>query len=127
MVDSTRYQAITRWADVLQDHPEIYVWLSCGERSELDVHMNGVKHAIRDIRTTVSSSADLEILDRTILLLGCHTTGLQLLVLSYGKIQLDGDGFNVKCEDEHDITKEEASEWGIFFRNLLHSLLYVSH
>lgn len=69
---------------------------------------------------------DLETLDRTILLLGCHTTGLQLLLLSYGKIRLDGDGFNVKWEDEHDITEEGASEWGIFFRNYDHYLLTLS-
>lgn len=132
---STRIKAILRLRDILQDHPELYVWLYCSSATaatEMYTHVSSLRRTIEGIRASIRSSstftADITILDNITNILNCHWSGFQVLTLSRGRIDIVGQSVEVNWDNVSEFTnKEEKQKWGVLFQYLLNTLLYVAY
>lgn len=127
VVESTRFQAIMRWGDILRDHIELYVWLSCSQRTQIIDYSKALLHVLDHFRSTEHSlsSHDKEVLNRTLLLIDCHAVGLEFLGFNNGRLYVDKDEFQLEWKGAGNPSGEENRKWNVFFQYLLDSLMYV--
>lgn len=125
-VDRTRFQAIKRWGDILQDHHEIYVWLYCTRKQETVALANDLIRNVEAFREALEHSEDVDILDRTALLIDCHSVGLEFISLSRGRLLMDSRVVEVEWQGPQQFSVEEVEKWEMFFQYLLDSVVYVT-
>lgn len=125
VVNLTRFQAIKRWGDILQDHHEIYIWLFCNRRREVMTLVDELIKNVEAFREAVDSPSDLEILDRTALLIDCHSVGLEFISISRGTILMFGPTLEVEWQGLRKFSTEGVEKWEIFFQYLLDQTMYV--
>lgn len=122
----TRFQAIKRWGDILQDHHEIYVWLYCTRKQETVALANDLIRNVEAFREVLEHSEDVDILDRTALLIDCHSVGLEFISLSRGRLLMDSRVVEVEWQGPQQFSVEEIEKWEMFFHYLLDSIVYVT-
>lgn len=122
MVDLTRFQAIKRWGNILQDHHEIYVWLFCKFGADVKTHVDALNNNVEASREAAESDSDLEILDKVSLLLA---VGQDLINMSRCTILMVGYDIKVEWQALPEISTEDLDKWDLSFRYILQSLLYV--
>lgn len=124
-VDRTRFQAIKRWGDILQDHHEIFVWLYCNKKQETVALSSDLIRNVEGFREAVECSEDVDILDRTALLIDCHSVGLEFISLSRGRLLMDSRVVEVEWQGPQQFSVEEVEKLEMFFQYLLDSIVYV--
>lgn len=127
-MESTQFKAIQRWADIFRDYREISVWVLGGKQTQMVTHANELLRVIKVIRSTndsLTKSQD-DVLSKTSLLIDCHSVGLRLISLSRGRFHINRGKFEVEWTDALTFSDKEAEKWGIAFRYLLESVLYVA-
>lgn len=126
-MDTIRFTATRRWGDILLEHYEIYIWHLCNRRAEIDILTNDVIHAINVLRATHNSlsASQVKILDEVLLAIDVHSSGLELLTLSHGRLHMDKGIFKVEWHDPHDFSSKEIERLDFLLHHLTKSLLYV--
>lgn len=122
----TRFQAIKRWGDILQDHHEIYVWLFCTRKQETVALANDLIRNVEAFREALENTEDVYILDKTALLIDCHSVGLEFISLSRGRLLMDSRVVEVEWQGPQQFSVEEIEKWEMFFHYLLDSIVYVT-
>lgn len=127
-VDSTRFHAVMKWADLLRDHDEICLWLFCSQGEVMVKHASALLRVIEAFRSTNDTLSDFQdnVLREASLLIDCHFVGLNFISLNRGKLYMEGENFHVKWERASTLFDEDIKKWCIFLRYLLESLLYVA-
>lgn len=127
VVESTRFQAIMRWGDILRDHIELYVWLFCSQRTQIIDYSKALLHVLDNFRSPENSlsSHDKEVLNRTSLLIDCHAVGLEFLSFNNGWLYVNKDKLQLEWKGAGNPSGEENRKWNVFFQYLLDSLMYV--
>lgn len=123
----TRSQVIKRWGDILEYRHEIYVWLYCNRKTDMDVitYVNNLFSKVETFREEVKHPSDLEALDRMTLLMDCHSIGLEFISLSRGKLLPRRRAYEVEWQDPNKFSNEEIEKWGKFFKYLLECAMCV--
>lgn len=88
-------------------------------------HVSSMISSIEVFREAVESPSDLEILDKTALLVDCHAVGLEFISLGRGAIMMAGPVLEVEWQVLRKFSTEDIDKWDIYFQYLLDQTLYV--